>query len=374
MRLATLCVHAGHEPDPTTGALSPPLHLATTFRHGPAGERITGFEYARESNPTQERLERALAALDGAATSLAFASGMAAAGALLGQIEAGQVLWLPQDLYHGVRSHVQHYLRPRGVRIETLALDDPAVLEAHAAGPVDWIWCETPSNPRLRLTDITALSAIARRHGATLVVDSTFAPPPLQRPLALGADVVLHSSSKYLGGHSDVLGGVLSFARDDALAARCRSWRQLHGAVASPFASWLVLRGLGTLAARLGWQCTSARAIAERIQHHPALGAVHHPSLPSHPQHALAGRQMTAYGAMLALELAGGRAAALRVAAAVRLFINATSLGGVESLIEHRASIEGPDSPTPDGLLRLSIGLEDPDDLYADLEQALALA
>jgi cystathionine gamma-synthase len=310
MRLATLCVHAGHEPDPTTGALSPPLHLATTFRHGPAGERITGFEYARESNPTQERLERALAALDGAATSLAFASGMAAAGALLGQIEAGQVLWLPQDLYHGVRSHVQHYLRPRGVRIETLALDDPAVLEAHAAGPVDWIWCETPSNPRLRLTDITALSAIARRHGATLVVDSTFAPPPLQRPLALGADVVLHSSSKYLGGHSDVLGGVLSFARDDALAARCRSWRQLHGAVASPFASWLVLRGLGTLAARLGWQCTSARAIAERIQHHPALGAVHHPSLPSHPQHALAGRQMTAYGAMLALELAGGRAAA----------------------------------------------------------------
>jgi cystathionine gamma-synthase len=374
MRFETLAVHAGGEPDETTGALAPAIHPSTTYLHAPDGAADHGRRYAREGNPNEERLERALAALDGGQQALVFASGVAAATALLTSLPGASTVAFHRDLYHGVLELGRDYLPRWGLSPLFANLADPAEVEIAFAQGARVVWVETPTNPLLEIVDLAALSAMAHEVGATVVVDGTFATPALQRPLALGADVVLHSMTKYLGGHSDVLGGALVFAQADGLAERAREVRHRTGAVASPFASWLVLRGIRSLACRVERQSASALAVARALDGHPAVRQVLYPGLERHVGHDIARRQMRAFGGMLSIRVAGGREAAIGVARRLRLFTNATSLGGVESLVEHRASVEGAGSATPDDLLRLSIGLEHADDLIEDLTQALARA
>jgi cystathionine gamma-synthase len=369
---ATLAVHAGAEPDPETGAVSPPIHLATTFKHGPDGERIAGYEYQREGNPTQDRLETALAALEGGAAALAYASGMAAITGLLESLPNGARVLIPEDCYTGLRYLAHEFLPERGIHAVAVDMADLPAVDAACAEPVAMIWAETPSNPRLKVCDIAALAEIAQRRGALLACDNTFATPVLQRPLALGADVVMHSTTKYFGGHSDVLGGALVFAQRDDLYTRVAHRRHITGAVLAPFSAWLTLRGCRSLPARMALHCANARRLADFLAAHPAVDRVNFPGLATHPGHAIAVRQMTDYGAMLSIEVRGGREAALRVAGKLRLFTNATSLGGCESLVEHRASVEGGHPISPQDLLRISVGLEHVDDLIADWAQALS--
>lgn len=371
LHLQTLAVRAGAEPDTATGAMSPPLHLSTTFLHGPAGERIAGYEYQREGNPTQDRLEQALSALEGGEAALAFASGMAAISALLESLPAGARLLVPDDCYTGVRTLAREFLPQRGLEAVTVDMADLAAVHEALQVPTALVWAETPSNPRLKVCDIAALADAAHAAGALLACDNTFATPLLQRPLALGADVAMHSTTKYFGGHSDVLGGALVFARRDADHDRVAHRRHVTGAVMAPFNAWLTLRGCRSLPARMALHCANAQRVATFLADHPAVERVNFPGLPSHPGHAIAARQMSGFGAMLSIELAGGREAALAVAGHLRLFHNATSLGGCESLVEHRASVEGSQPTSPQNLLRLSVGLEHVDDLVADLRQAL---
>ncbi|GIX38510.1 MAG: cystathionine gamma-synthase [Silanimonas sp.] len=370
--LETLAVHAGGESDPHNGAVAPPLHLSTTFRHGPAAERMAGYEYQREGNPTQDRLETALAALEGGAAALAYGSGMAAMTAALECLPAGSEVLIPEDCYAGLRSLGAEFLPERGVTVRRVDQTDPAAVAAVMGPAVRMIWAETPSNPQLRIADLAALSAIARQHGVLLAVDNTFATPVLQRPLALGADLVMHSTTKYIGGHSDVMGGALVFARRDALFEKAAHRRHITGNILAPFSAWLTLRGLRSLPARMAWHCANARAVAGFLAAQPAVARVHYPGLASHPNHAVAARQMRDFGGMVSVEFKGGREAALAFAGAVELFTNATSLGGVESLIEHRASVEGPNPVSPPGLLRLSVGLEHAEDLLEDLARGIA--
>ena len=368
---ATLAVHAGAEPDAETGAVAPPIHLATTFRHGPAGERSAGYEYQREGNPTQDRLETALAALEGGEAALAFASGMAAISGLLETLSAGSRILVPDDCYSGLRFLAGEFLSQRGVEAIAVDMADLGAVEATCARPVAVLWVETPSNPLMKISDIAALARIAHRHGALLACDNTFATPVLQRPLALGADVVMHSTTKYFGGHSDVLGGALVFATRDAAFERAAHRRHITGAVLSPFNAWLTLRGCRSLPARMALHCANARRLAAFLATHPAVERVNYPGLDSHPGHEIAVRQMADSGAMLSIQLRGGREATLAAAGRLRLFTNATSLGGCESLVEHRASVEGPNPVSPQNLLRISVGLEHVDDLIADWDQAL---
>jgi cystathionine gamma-synthase len=368
---ATVAVHAGAAADTATGALSPPIHLATTFQHGPAGERVAGYEYQREGNPTQDRLETALAALEGGEAALAFASGMAAMTALLESVPNGARILIPDDCYTGLRTLAREFLPERGIEAIAVDMADLDAVRAACAQPIALIWAETPSNPRLKVCDIAALATIAHAGGALLACDNTFASPVLQQPLALGADVVMHSTTKYFGGHSDVLGGALVFARCDEMFERVAHRRHITGAVLAPFSAWLTLRGCRSLPARMALHCANARAVAEFLSTHPAVERVNYPGLRSHPGHAIAARQMRDFGGMLSVQLHGGRDAALAMAANLRLFTNATSLGGCESLIEHRASVEGANPVSPQNLLRVSVGLEHVDDLIADLDQAL---
>ena len=371
LHLQTLAVHAGAEPDPATGAMAPPLHLATTFLHGPAGERLAGYEYQREGNPTQDRLEAALTALEGGAAALAFASGMAAMSALLESLPDGSRVLVPDDCYTGLRTLAREFLPQRGIKAVTVDMADLGAVRQALDTPAALVWAETPSNPRLKVSDIAALAEAAHGAGALLACDNTFATPLLQRPLALGADFSMHSTTKYFGGHSDVLGGALVFARRDGDFGRVSHRRHVTGGVMAPFNAWLTLRGCRSLAARMAMHCANAQRVAAFLSGHPAVERVNFPGLPSHPGHAIAARQMSGFGAMLSIELAGGREAALAVAGRLRLFHNATSLGGCESLVEHRASVEGQHPTSPQNLLRLSIGLEHADDLVADLRQAL---
>jgi cystathionine gamma-synthase len=372
MRIETLAVHAGAEADAETGAVAPPIHLATTFRHGPAGERVAGYEYQREHNPTQARLETALAALEGGAEALAFGSGMAAMNGLLECLPSGSHLVYPLDCYTGLRTLANEFLPERGVSATAVDMADLEAVRAALRPATALLWAETPSNPLLEIADIAALAAVAHGHGALLACDNTFATPVLQRPLALGADVVMHSTTKYFGGHSDVMGGALVFARNDDFAHRAAHRRHVTGAILSPFSAWLTLRGCRSLPARMAWHCRGARAVAEFLSGHPAIEEVNWPGLPTHPGHAVAARQMADFGAMLSFRPRGGREAALQVAGALRLATNATSLGGPETLVEHRASVEGLHPHSPQDLLRVSVGLEHPDDIVADFRQALA--
>ena len=368
---ATLAVHAGNAPDESTGAVAPPLHLSTTFRHGPAGERVAGYEYQREGNPTNDRLREAMAALEGGETACTFASGMAAMTTLLECLPQGARVLFPDDCYSGLRMLFQEYLPERGIVASVVDMGDLDAVRAACATPVSMLWIETPSNPLMKISDIASLAGIGRASGAIVVVDNTFATPLLQRPLALGADVVMHSTTKYFGGHSDVLGGALVFAQDGELAGKVAHRLHVTGAVLAPFSAWLTLRGCRSLGARMSMHCANARMVVDFLVAHPAIERVNWPGLASHPGHDVAKNQMRDFGAMLSIEVRGGRDAALAMAGKLRVFTNATSLGGCESLVEHRASVEGPNPRSPQNLLRISVGLEDADDLVADLAQAL---
>ena len=372
MRPDTIAVHVGNEADPATGAVAPPIHLATTFRHGPDGERIAGYEYQREGNPTNDRLREALAALEGGAEALTFASGMAAMTTLLECLPNGARVLFPDDCYSGLRMLFREFLPERGIAVETLDMSDLDPVRAACTKPAALLWIETPSNPRMKVSDIAALARIGHASGALVVVDNTFATPLLQRPLALGADIAMHSTTKYFGGHSDVLGGALVFARKDEFAHKVAHRLHVTGAVMAPFNAWLTLRGCRSLGARMAMHCANARKVAGFLAANPAVERVNWPGLPSHPGFEVASRQMRDSGGMMSIEVRGGREAALAMAGKLRIFTNATSLGGCESLVEHRASVEGPEPFSPQNLLRISVGLEDADDLIDDLAQALA--
>jgi len=373
LQFETIAVHAGAEVDPATGAVAPPIHLSTTFEHGPAAETPHGYLYIRDGNPTQTRLEQALAAVEGGEEAWVFASGMAAAGAYLQALPAGSHVLFHGDLYYGVRVLANDYLPRWGIEASAVDLADEQAFAAALRPATRLVWAETPTNPLLEVLDLRRIAEAAHAHGASLIVDGTLATPALQRPLDLGADAVLHATTKYLGGHSDVQGGALVLRRrDPELAARLVRVRHDLGAVASPFNSWLVLRGLRSLACRMERHAANAMAVATFLAGRPEVAAVHYPGLPGHPGHEVARRQMRAFGGMVSFRPAGGCEHALRVAGRLRLFLNATSLGGTESVIEHRASAEGAHSTAPPDLLRASIGLEHPDDLVADLLQALS--
>ena len=373
MKLETLAVHAAAEPDAASGAVATPITLSTTFRHGPAGEREHGFEYIRGTgNPGEQRLESAIAALEQGEVAAMFASGMAAASALFMSLPRGAHALIPRDVYMGMRILGAEIMAPVGVTVssvDTTSLD--RVREALTPA-TKLVWVETPSNPKLEVSDIAAIAQLAHARGALVAVDNTFATPLLQQPLVLGADVVMHSATKYFGGHSDVMGGALAFARRDELAERVLHYRHVTGGVLAPFNAWLILRGLRSMPARLAWHCRNARAVAEFLASRPEVERVNWPGLPGHANHAVAKAQMRDFGGMLSVEMRGGREAALRLASRLKLFTNATSLGGVESLVEHRASVEGEHPHSPQSLLRFSVGLEHPDDLVEDLRQGLA--
>ncbi|MGH8190476.1 MAG: trans-sulfuration enzyme family protein [Rhodanobacteraceae bacterium] len=370
----TLAVHAGAEPDVETGAVAPPIHPSTNFVH-PDADTPGAFSYQRQDNPTQRRLETALAALEGGERALAFASGMAAIAAVLDTLQSGQRVVVPEDCYVGTRGYVTEVLPERGVGVATVDTTDLGAVRAACNGGIALLWAESPSNPRLRVSDLAELAKIAHAHGARLVCDNTFATPVLQRPIEFGADVVMHSTTKYFGGHSDVLGGALVFAREDDFAERIAQRRLLTGAILAPFSAWLTLRGCRSLPARMALHCANARKLAEFLATHPAIERVNWPGLPGHPGHAIASRQMRGlegmFGAMLSIELRGGYDAAVALARKTKIFTNATSLGGCESLIEHRASSEGEHTNSPPALVRISVGLEDADDLIAELAQCL---
>jgi len=371
VRLETIAVRAGAEIDPTTGALAPPLHLSTTFEHGPASEAIHGFLYVREKNPPQLRLEAALRDLEGGLAAVVFSSGMAAAAATLQGLSPGSHVIFSDDIYIDVRNLARDFLPAWGIESSVEDLQNLESLKSAIRPNTKLIWIETPSNPLMKVLDIAAIGRIARQADAQLLVDNTFATPILQRPLSLGADVVLHSTTKYCGGHSDVQGGCL-IVKSRELLHKILHVREVLGAVASPFNSWLILRGLRSLPCRMERHSANATAVATALTTCPAIEAVYYPGLPSHVGHAIAQRQMKGFGGMLSFLVRGGREEALAVASRVRLFVNATSLGGVESLIEHRASSEGKITRAPQNLLRVSVGLEHPDDLIEDLLQALS--
>lgn len=371
LHLETLLAKAGCEPDLATGALVSPPYLSTTFERAPDGSYPRGYLYSRHANPTRHQLETLLAHLEGGQACAVFASGMAAATALLQALEVKSHVLIPKNVYYGVRNLLEKIFVKQVLSYTTADFSDLECVRAAVRPNTRLIWAETPSNPLLQITDLSALAQLAREVGARLVVDSTWAPPPIQRPLELGADLVLHSLTKYLSGHSDVMGGALIAQEADAFFERIRTIQQTAGAVLDPFSAWLTLRGLRTLAVRLRQQCANARVIATFLAQHPGVIRVHYPGLPDHPGHEVARRQMRDFGAMISFEVAGDATRALKVAARTRVFMRATSLGGTESLIEHRASIEPPDTSTPPNLLRLSIGLEHIDDLLADLSQAL---
>ena len=374
LRFETLAVHAGHGVDPATGAVTPPIHLSTTFERAADGTYPHGWIYARNHNPNRDGLEAALAALEGGAACAAFASGLAAVTAVIQGLAPGDHVVAPSDIYHGTANVLKHLFAKWRVDATFIDMTSADAVAAALRPETKLVWIETPSNPLLRCVDIEATAALAHRVGARAVCDNTFASPALQSPLALGCDLAVHATTKYLGGRSDVMGGAVVARVDDAAFADVRTAQLYGGAVPSPFDCWLVMRSLPTLPARMQAHCANARRVAAFLQSHAQVAAAHYPGLETSPFHALARRQMRDFGGMLSFEVKGGKEAAMAVAAAVEIFTRATSLGGVESLIEHRASIEGPDSRTPQGLLRVSIGLEHPDDLIDDLAQALARA
>jgi cystathionine gamma-synthase len=371
-KLDTLAVHAAREPDAATGAVAAPIHLATTFQRGADGAYPHGWIYGRTDNPTRRELERAIAPLEGGVDCVAFASGSGASLATFATLEPGDHVLVGFDSYHGTLKQLATIVARWGVthaRVDTADLD---AVRAALTPRTRLVWVESPSNPQLRISDLAALAELAHAHGARLCVDNTFATPVLQRPLALGADHVMHSTTKYFGGHSDVTGGAIVSREAGPAHERIRAFQQDGGGVPAPFDCWLIRRSLATLPLRVRRQAANAHAVAEALVRESAVEHVYYPGLARHPNHAVAARQMSGFGAVVSIRVRGGEAAAMRVAARTELFVRATSLGGVESLIEHRASVEGPQTPTPRDLLRLSVGIEDPDDLVADLRRALA--
>lgn len=372
----TLALHAGQEPDPATGAVVPPIHQVSTFKQDGVGGLRGGYEYSRSGNPTRHALEECLAALEDGSRGLAFASGLAAEDTLLRTVCApGSHVVIPDDAYGGTYRLFAQVLSRWGVDWTSAPLTDVDAVRAAIRPETRVVWVETPTNPLLNVADIAALADVAHGAGALLVVDNTFASPYLQQPLRLGADVVAHSTTKYLGGHSDVVGGAL-VAGDAELGERLAYHQNAMGAVAGPFDSWLVLRGVKTLAVRMDRHDANAAAVVDLLVAHPRVTQVFYPGLPEHPNHDVAVRQMRGFGGMVSFRVEGGEAAALDVVNRAELFTLAESLGGVESLIEHpgrmtHASAAGSPLEVPADLVRLSVGLETAADLVADLEQAL---
>jgi len=367
----TLAVHAGRRHDDPTGAVMPPIQLSTTFERGADGSYSTQYVYTRSENPNRIALEECLAALEGGEVAAAFASGMAAIAAIMQALQPGDHVLLPDDLYHGTRRYLTEVLAPWGLDCTFIDMTDPDRVAAAVRPATRLVWVETPSNPLLKIADITAIADAAHSRDALVAVDNTWASPVGQQPLALGADLVMHATTKYLGGHSDILGGAVISRRNDDFFQRLSTIQKVGGAVPSPFDCWLLLRSIRTLPYRMRAHAEHAGAVARFLAEHRAVEAVHYPGLPQHPGHAVAAAQMQLFGGMLSIQVRGGQQEALAVAAKVKIFTRATSLGGIESLIEHRASIEGPHGNTPPNLLRISVGLEHPDDLIADLAQAL---
>jgi cystathionine gamma-synthase len=370
----TRIAHALSSIDAATGALAPPLHLATTFARDDAyALRGPDNNYIRDASPTVDLLERVIADLEGGAEARVFGSGLAAVSALLETVDSGRHIVAPRVMYYGARRWMQRLERKRGIGLSLFDAEGPdALAAAIRPGETAVVWVETPANPTWTVIDIAAAAEAAHAAGAILAVDGTAAPACTTRALDLGADIVFHSATKYLNGHSDVLAGVLVTREIGPRWQEICEIRTMTGGVLAPFNAWLLLRGLRTLYVRWNQASANALAIAQHFEHHTRLERVLYPGLPSHPGHAVAARQMQGgFGGMLSILVEGGAAAALRVATRTRVFIPATSLGGVESLIEHRKTIEGPESPVPDGLLRLSVGIEAVEDLTADLEQAL---
>jgi cystathionine gamma-synthase len=371
LKIETTAVHAGRRIDAATGAVTPPIQLSTTFERGPDGEYPRGFSYSREDNPNRRALEECLAALEGGRQALAFSSGMAVAAAILQGLEPDDHILAPDDAYYGFRKLIGEVFAKAGLETDYVDMSDLQAVRGAVRPATRLLWVETPSNPLLKIADLREIAAIARQAKAISVCDGTFATPVLQRPFDCGIDMVTHSTTKYIGGHSDVVGGALITRFDNYLFERARKSQQFGGAAPSPFDCWLTLRGVATLPYRVRAQSENARQIAEFLRNHLAVERVHYPGLPTHPGHLVAARQMSGFGGMLSVQVRGGRDQAMGVAARVRLFTRATSLGGPHSFIEHRASIEGPGTKTPQNLLRISVGLENVDDLIADLEQAL---
>ena len=370
MHIETLAIHAGHEPDPATGAVTPPIHLSTTFERATDGTYPHGYVYTRSGNPNRDGLERCLSALENGAACATFASGSAATMAVFQALSPGDHVIAPGDVYYGTVYLLRDIFGPWGLEASVVDVTDPAEVERALKPNTKLVWVETPSNPLLKVTDIAAVAELAHGSGALCLCDNTWATPVLQRPLDLGADLVLHATTKYLGGHSDVAGGAVIAREESPFFARVRAI-QKAGAVPSPFDCWLTMRGVRTLPLRMRAHSENAAAVAAFLAGRPNVEAVHYPGLATHPGHAHAARQMSAFGGMLSFQVRGGREEAMAVAARVRLFTRATSLGGTESTIEHRASIESPATTTPQNLLRLSVGIEHPEDLIADLAQAL---
>ncbi|MGP4112530.1 cystathionine gamma-synthase [Streptomyces sp. 4N509B] len=375
-RFETVAIHAGQEPDPVTGAVVPPIHQVSTFKQDGVGGLRGGYEYSRSANPTRTALEENLAALEDGRRGLAFASGLAAEDCLLRTLLVpGDHLVIPNDAYGGTFRLVSKVVERWGVAWSVADTSDPAAVRAALRPETKAVWVETPSNPLLGITDIAAVAQIAHEGGARLVVDNTFASPYLQQPLALGADVVVHSTTKYLGGHSDVVGGAL-VTSDEALAQELAFHQNAMGAVAGPFDSWLVMRGVKTLAVRMDRHSANASRVAEMLTAHPRVTRVLYPGLPSHPGHETAAKQMRDFGGMVSFRVEGGEEAAVAVCERTRLFTLGESLGGVESLIEHpgrmtHASAAGSALEVPADLVRLSVGIEAVEDLLTDLSEAL---
>jgi cystathionine gamma-synthase len=373
----TLAVHAGQEFDPTTGAVIPPVHFSSTYAQDGIGRLRAGYEYGRSGNPTRTALETQLAAIEGGRHGLSFASGLAAEDALLRAVLVpGDEVLLGSDVYGGTYRLIARILGPWGVGVRVVDMSDLATVEAALEErPSRIVWVETPSNPLLRITDIAGLARLGHAAGALVVVDNTFASPALQQPLAHGADVVVHSTTKYLGGHSDVVGGALVL-NDDALAEQARFLQFAAGAVSGPLDAWLTTRGIKTLGIRMQRHSENAQAVADFLAGHPRVARVHYPGLASHPGHALAAAQMSGFGGIVSAELSDA-ATARRFAESTRLFTLAESLGGVESLMNYpdemtHASVRGTELAVPEELVRLSVGIEGVDDLIADLDSALA--
>ncbi len=374
---STNAIHAGQEPDPHTGAVITPIHPSSTYvQDGVGGVRAGGYEYSRSANPTRTALQECLAALEGGRHGIAFGSGMGATDVLMRVLlKPGDHVVIPHDAYGGTYRIVDKVLALWGVHYTSVDLGDIDALRGALRPNTRLIWCETPTNPLLGIADIAAVADVARTAGARLAVDNTFASPYLQTPLALGADVVLHSTTKYVGGHSDVVGGAL-VTSDDELAELITFTQNATGSVPGPFDAWLTLRGVKTLAVRMERHSDNAERIAELLSGHPGVERVFYPGLPEHPGHEIAAKQMRRFGGMVSFTAAGGREAALRVCAATEVFTLAESLGGVESLIEHPAamthlSVAGSALAVPDNLIRLSVGIEDVEDLVDDLRTAL---
>ena len=356
----------------SSGAVTPPIHLSSTFERDPDGGYRAGHIYTRTSNPNRTAVEQALAQLEGGAVAIAFSSGSAATQAVFQALAPGDHVLAPNDAYYGTLRQLREIFAPWGLEVDVVDMANLDAVERALRPNTRLVWVETPSNPLVRVVDIARLAELAHSVGARCAVDNTWATPVLQLPLREGADLVMHSTTKYLGGHSDLLGGALVARVDDELTQRLLNIQKVGGAVPSPFDCWLLLRGIRTLPWRMRAHCENASLVATFLSTHPKVEIVHYPGLASHSGHEIARRQMNDFGGMLSVQVRGGREAALELTRRLSLFTRATSLGGTESLIEHRASVEGAVTLAPENLLRVSVGLEHPDDLIEDLERALA--